>query len=208
MQVRIKRGKKQLSSTMTRFNWQCLKDRLNKVYMKKLSHRALSVIRRYDRFERDPIFTSRLLPWALSHILCSKLLKFSHCTYIFFWEFELAIKFEFKVLSRDFRFSKKIIEMKSELMNSLLPQNSRLYSLTFQTKMKHKFHSFLISLFFTNFFCHHHSQFLLASLSLNFFHHRRVHILLIIYLPCATTHINNNTHFIHAKKSLYFHVIC
>lgn len=122
MQVRIKRGKKQLSSTMTRFNWQCLKDRLNKVYMKKLSHRALSVIRRYDRFERDPIFTSRLLPWALSHILCSKLLKFSHCTYIFFWEFELALKFEFKVLSRDFRFSKKIIEMKSELMNSLLPQ--------------------------------------------------------------------------------------
>lgn len=62
-------------------------------------------------------------------------------------------------------------------------------------------HSFLISLFFTNFFCHHHSQFLLASLSLNFFHHL-VHILLVIYLPCATTHIYESQQplLIHAKK--------
>ena len=130
----------------------------------------------------------------LFHIFMLEIVKVftMHLHFLRIWT---GKSFKFKVLTRNFRFSKKIIEMKSELMNSLLPQNSRLYSLTFQTKMKHKFHSFLISLFFTNFFCHHHSQFLLASLSLNFFHHRRVHILLIIYLPCATTH------FIHAKKA-------
>ena len=96
MQVRIKRGKKQLSSTMTRFNWQCLKDRLNKVEHEEtfpprtISHSTIWSFWAWPNFHIS--FTSL----SFFTYLCSKLLKSSQCTYIF-WEFELA-----KVLSLKF----------------------------------------------------------------------------------------------------------